>query len=60
MANDRGDFIASWAFHIREVRNWGSVEGAASCVSSSLLLERDAGDSLQEVYFLAGCCGSCL
>lgn len=41
MAKDRGDFIASWAFHVHKV-GIGALHQALFLLSSSL--ERDEGD----------------
>jgi hypothetical protein len=43
MAKDRGNFIASWAFHIHKV-GIGALHQALFLVSFSPLLERGGGD----------------
>jgi len=51
MAEDSGDRIASWAFHIHEAGN-GALHQVL-LVSSSPFLERDEGD-IRERHILVG------
>ena len=46
MAKDGGDCIASWAFHVHEVRVEALHQIPSSRVFSSPLLERGEGDPL--------------